>query len=410
MLKSVYGYLFADRDQEKRPVPTIDQVFSGIDVKKTPEIVPQIENEPVSHQPPQPPQPSQQTKETTLVCSATEKRWVKDISPVTEVTTVAPKPGVEVMKATVIETIKVQEPEPELALTKPVQTFDEFRKEMTEHITIQRQKHQEKLHQKELEKLERPKRTLRQWVPNDELARAHDKAAEAVGKVPNLLKKIKQHQEKITTKQNEVERIQNKKDLNPYDRFELIDYKKDIMAEQGKISVIELELEQAQKYIDDPIFEEFALYLAEAEQYIKDAELTGIMNVNDILTSESIYIKTKSLMDSLKYGKKNQNSILMERLHFISQNFNMPEVHENSRGKNLREFADFFIGDKINNPLYLFDKMDAQAIGDSATMRSITGGEAGGMIDQSLIDGGVQEGTAEITTEITTNSVETSAF
>ena len=86
------------------------------------------------------------------------------------------------------------------------------------------------------------------------------------------------------------------------------------------------------------------------------------MTVNDILTSQSILVKTKSLMDQLKYGKK--TPILMERLQFIMENFNMGEVHENSRGKNLREFNNFFIKND-NDSLYLFDKMDVAALEDS---------------------------------------------
>lgn len=379
MLKSVYGFLFSNREQEKRPVPTVDQIFSGIDVKKTPEPVPKITNTEVIP----PVEPIESTVESTLVWSISERKWVAEVASTSQELDT----GTEVVKEEPPETPEIVEStpvkEPESAIVKSIQTVQEFKKEMTEHIIVQKQKHEEKLRQQELAKLERPKRVLKQWVPNDALVKAHDVAAEAVGKVPNLLKKVKQHQDKITTKQNEIEKIQNKKDLNPYDRFELIDYKKDILTEQGKISDIELQLGQAQCYIDDPIFEEFVLYLVEAEEYIKEAELTGIMNVNDILTSESIYIKTKSLMDSLKYGKK--NPILMERLQFISQSFNMGDIHENSRGKNLREFSSFFIGDKINSPLYLFDKMDAQAIGESTTMKTITGGEAGGMLDQSLI-------------------------
>ena len=172
-----------------------------------------------------------------------------------------------------------------------------------------------------------PKNIFRQWTPNDELAHAHDKASELVGKVPNLLKKIKQHQEKIDTIQNSVEKIQNKENLNPYDHFELIEYKKDILAEQSKISTIELQIDEAKKYTDNQIFEKFVLYLESAEKYIKEEKLTGIMSPNDILTSEGIYIKLKSSMDILKYRCTDQTEI--KRLQFVSQHFDMKEIYEN---------------------------------------------------------------------------------
>ena len=80
-------------------------------------------------------------------------------------------------------------------------------------VIAKKQKHQEKLLQQELESIERARRlkeTLKKWVPDDNLSCSHNRAVEIVGKIPNLLKKIKQHQEKISIRQNEIERIQNK--------------------------------------------------------------------------------------------------------------------------------------------------------------------------------------------------------
>ncbi len=334
MLKTIYGFLFTNQEQAKRPIPTINQIFSGIDVKNTPPSQSQLIDKP----------------KESLVTD-------KDV----------PVP------------VPVPVPDSRLVV-KSIDNIQEFTSNITEHIASQRHIHEENIRQKELANLEKPKRNIVQWIPDDGLAMAYNAAAEAVGKVPNLLKKIKQHQEKIASKQAAVDKIQNKEgDINPYDRFELIDYRQDILAEESKISEIELQLEHTQCYINNPIFEEFALYLVNAETYIKETELTGIINANDILTSQSIYIKTKTLMDQLKYGKKNQ--VLVEKLQFILQSFNMNEVHENSRGKNLREFSNFFIDDKTEDPLYLFDKMDIKAIGKSST---IVNGTVGGMVDNSL--------------------------
>jgi hypothetical protein len=33
MLKSIYGFLFKDKEQSTKFVPTVDQIFSGIDIK-----------------------------------------------------------------------------------------------------------------------------------------------------------------------------------------------------------------------------------------------------------------------------------------------------------------------------------------------------------------------------------------
>jgi len=382
MLKSIYGFLFAnqDQDQAKRHVPTIDQVFSGEDVKKTsPPVQAQLVDQRVDQCTEESCLPASTQVESikpiqpvqTLVWSTSEKKWVENNSL-----------EVEIVNAKIIE-----KSETTLAI-KPVENIEEFRSNIKEHIVVQKQLQQEK--QQELAKNEQPKRDLVQWIPNDELIVAYDQATEAVGKVPNLLKKIKQYQEKIASKQEAVDKIRNKEGgLNPYDRFELIEYHRDIVVEEAKIAEIELQLQHAQRYIDDPVFEEFALYLVDAENYIKQAELSGIMNANDILTSQSIYIKTKALTDQLKYGKK--NPVLTEKLQCISQSFNLGEIHENSRGKNLREFSNFFIGDKTENPLYLFDRMDAKAIGESSTMRSITSGTAGGMVDNSLIMQKIQD-------------------
>ncbi len=231
--------------------------------------------------------------------------------------------------------------------SQEVKTVEEFKSTTQEHIVVQKQKHQEILQQI---KTENSKKNLKKWVPNDSIFKAHNDASEVVGKVPNLLNKIL-----------------NKEDLNPFDRFEIIDYKKDILTEEGKISEIELQLQAAQCYVNDPIFEEFALYLVEAEEYIKEAELTGIMNANDILNSESIYVKIKFWTDSLKFGKK--NPILIKKLHFIMENFNIQEIHENSRGNNLREFKNFFIKNESEDPLYIFDRMDINTLGDQTSLR-----------------------------------------
>jgi hypothetical protein len=297
MLKSIYGFLFKDKEQSTKFVPTVDQIFSDIDIKN-------------------------RSQNQLLINEPTISN------------------------------------ENALTINNSITDIKDFKSSISEHITIQKQKHQEKLYQEELVK--KPIKKISQWLPNDILVKDYNNASGIVGKVPNLLKKINQFQEKIISKQKYVDIIQSKKDFNPFDKFELIDYQKDILAEKAKITEIELQIENAQRYIDDPIFEEYALYLVEAEQYIKDTGLTGIMSTNDILDSDSVYIKYKSLIDSLKYGKK--NPILMERVQFIASCFNMECIHENSRGKNLKELQNFFqLSDKTEDILYIFDKMDTIA-------------------------------------------------
>ncbi len=345
MLNSIYKFLFTNQDKTNQHVPTVDQVFG---INKIPEPIP----EPIKSI------EKTETTETSLVWSNSEKKWVKNTVPSTEIVTTSQ------------------------LVIKSIENVQEFKSKITEHIVAKQQiieDKQEKLRQDELTK---PNRTIVQWTPNNDLVANYNQASEIISKVPNLLKKIKQYQEKIISKQADVDKIQNKAELSPFDRFELIDYRKDILSEEGKISEIEIQIQHAQKYIDSPIFEEFALYLVEAENYINDVGLTGIFTANDILTSEAIYIKTKSLMDQLKYGKK--NPILENRLQHVMKCFNMNTVHENSRGKNLREFNNFFIENKTNDPLYIFDKMDVHALNDASAMKTIIKNTAVGMIDNQV--------------------------
>jgi hypothetical protein len=201
------------------------------------------------------------------------------------------------------------------------------------------------------------------WIPDDDLYVAYMKASSCVGQVPNLQKKIKFHEDKIATRYAEVNKIMSKEDLNPFDRMEMLEYKLDISSEESKIASINLQLNDALKYDDDPIFERYVKYVNEAEEFIQENDLSGIMSMNDILSSELIYFKLKEIMDSLKFsGHNKQNKYNSQNAVKIMKRFNLQEVHDKSRGNNLRDFVNFFtIKDEMLN---IFDEMDTKILSD----------------------------------------------
>jgi len=245
---------------------------------------------------------------------------------------------------------------------------DDLITETKDELAVQKQTHQNQLviQEQARDLVIENKKNFKKWTPNDKLCNEYNVASEAVGTSPSLVKKMKQHEEKIQIKQYELDKFLSKEDLTPFDRFEIVEYKKDILEEEAKVSTIQAKLDFAKRYANDPIFEEYAVYVMEAEKYIVDAELTGIMSANDILESRSVYIKIKSLSDSLKYGNKNQGKL--DNLHLILQRFNTSEIHENSRGTNLKTFKDFFI-EATDKTLYLFDEMDKTALGNQTDIR-----------------------------------------
>jgi len=213
------------------------------------------------------------------------------------------------------------------------------------------------------------------WSPDDQLQKEYNTASRIVGAIPAITYKIKDLNSRIKIKRDQVNKHLEKEDLTPLDRFHILELKQDLMKEESKIDTFNLELEEANTYQDNPIFEKWGEYLMKAEKFISNnPRLRGLVGANDIVNSEGIFIKCKELMDSAKFSVRNEGQI--DKLAIISTFFDMRQVHEQARGRHLKDFADFFSGRVKNAQLELFDKLDKEALGNTSQLLTMENNKA----------------------------------
>ena len=71
-------------------------------------------------------------------------------------------------------------------------------------------------------------------------------------------------------------------------------------------------------------------------------------------------------MDSAKFSVRDEDQL--SKLATISTFFDMTQVHEQARGRHLRDFAEFMQGKVKDAQLLLFDQLDAEALGSAAKL------------------------------------------
>lgn len=244
---------------------------------------------------------------------------------------------------TVDEVFSPKENKEEIKSLGPGENFKEYKEMVNEYIVVQKEKPLEA-------EIVENKTNIVKWIPNDDLVQRYSIASSYVGKIPNLLKKIKFYKDTIALKLSEIHKITGKEEeeINPFDKYNIIDYNEDIYQEQAKIAKIELEIKEAQKFGNDTVFEEYTLYLAEANEFINN-NLSGIMNVNDIITSSGIYFKIKYYIDKIKYGRIETS--MVDRIKIFPDLFNIADIYKKSkRLDNLSEDNPFLcIFDNLEN-------------------------------------------------------------
>jgi len=203
------------------------------------------------------------------------------------------------------------------------------------------------------------------WTPDDVLYKKYEQASEVVGTIPAKLYRIKEARMKLESKKEQAQKILEKENLTPFDRLSALEIKQDCMQEEGKIDEQERELAKAQEIVDDDIFEQWAEYLQEAENFIKNTpEIRGIFTSRDILNSQGIYVKAKAIMDqvslSVSGSKRKQDGL--EKLAKMSLFFDLENVHNNAKGIHLLDFQKFALemGDAQQ---HLFDRLDYKIVG-----------------------------------------------
>ena len=120
-------------------------------------------------------------------------------------------------------------------------------------------------------KIDTADRKIVKWIPNDALQHEYNKASRIVGSIPAITYKIRENNKKIDSLNDQARtRLEKKDDLTPLDRFHVLELKQDIMREEDKVAVFNMELEAASAYQNDPIFEKWGEYMTNAEKFIKD--------------------------------------------------------------------------------------------------------------------------------------------
>lgn len=190
------------------------------------------------------------------------------------------------------------------------------------------------------------------WVPNDELVSKYEKLEENISKIRSLLHKTKEHRNRISCRQEQIDNLCNKKspeEMNMYDKVQMIDLKKDIANEETKLISLEKQIEAVQSFANDEIINQYVEYMSKAKDYIIMTNLEEDITVDNILTSKSIYFKIKVIMDTIYLsasGSKSyeKNVKLLQKFAVL---FNMDKIYYESFGKNIKinEKYDFFLTD-----------------------------------------------------------------
>ena len=213
-----------------------------------------------------------------------------------------------------------------------------------------------------------------QWIPNDGLQNKYNDASKFVGQTPSIKHKIKECQKKIDSLSADAKRILDREDtITGLDRFHILEFKQDIMREEARMITLNLELEKASVFDDDPIFEDWSEYLMKAEAYLRNNPiLQEVVGANDILNSQGIFVRAKQIMDSARYNPKTFDENI-NKIAILGTFINLDIVHKNARGQNLIEFTEFFSNSGVQHAqLELFDRLDIETLQANGGQLAIT--------------------------------------
>lgn len=196
------------------------------------------------------------------------------------------------------------------------------------------------------------------WYPNDKLYRKYIKAEEELGKVNNKLIKIQEYEKRVDRIQQSIDHIMKKDVLSPVDRVEILVLKQDMVKEQERIQELEEGLEEIQQ-LNYGFLDEYAKYMERAQKYIKDNKLTRYITTTEILNSDGIYVKTKSLMDGITVSSGHRKEKCARHLAILHRHFDLKHVHMKSRGRHLIDFKRFALKFGQSQET-LFDYLDVQ--------------------------------------------------
>jgi len=208
--------------------------------------------------------------------------------------------------------------------------------------------------------------SIEKWIPDDLLQLDYNKASKIIGEIPSLRHKLRDINEKIAIQTKQIAQVIEKKgdNLDPLDRFQLLELKQDLMKYENNKKDYTSRIEEIDKFTSNDVFERWGEYLLKAERFINSSNmLSQIISPTDILNSNGIYIKCKQLMDSAKFNSRKDDEI--SKLAILATYFDLQKIHENSRGIHLKDFTNMINGPVRNAQIELFDRLDMEAYKDA---------------------------------------------
>lgn len=199
------------------------------------------------------------------------------------------------------------------------------------------------------------------WTPNDQLQKKYDTVSAQIGGIPSLKYKIGESKKKIESMRKNADEILSRENLDILERFRAVELKQDMMKEEGRLMELEKKMEDLSEYMNDPIFEQWAEYIALAEKYIENnPELKGVIKSSDILNYTSLYVVVKSTLDAIQVSANKKKSI--EKLNILKNYFDLEIIYENVRGKHFTESKNFG-NNFLQNMEYMFDRLEVKNAG-----------------------------------------------
>lgn len=134
----------------------------------------------------------------------------------------------------------------------------------------------------------------KKWIPNDVLYRKYQNFASQVGHIERLKRKRPVIQAQI----KEIkDRLSAPSGFDLIDRVDILGDEQELMNLETELERIEIEIKALQEK-GTGIMDEWHAYIAEAKDYLDQFDLTRSLNVNDILSSTTIFVALKKQTDA----------------------------------------------------------------------------------------------------------------
>lgn len=193
---------------------------------------------------------------------------------------------------------------------------------------------------------------IEKWTPNDELYRRYNHFIDTLGDINSNKYKLKKDLKlKLEIEERIKELKETEKDI--FDEVKRLDYEIELENIKIRITKYEKKLEYL-KNMDNQILQEWKEYTRSAKEFIKRNSLEQFIEINNILSSDNIFITLKKQFDGAVVSKNNEKYI--ETFSKLSLYFDIRKTRGNMK-------LNYYKNEEImNKRKELIKKLDNEAI------------------------------------------------